>query len=111
VGLYLMSARGEPVFTSFDTDTPEQYHTHGSRQPGDYVSRCHFPADLLNEGRYILGVNASTYHIRRYFHDEQAISFTVDTAGAPGMQWAEVRMGSIRPRLEWTIEHKGTSHV
>ena len=116
VGLYLMSARGEPVFTSFDIDTPEQYHAHGSRQPGNYVSRCRFPADLLNEGRYILGINASTYHIRRYFHDEQAISFTVDAAGAPGMQWAEVRMGSVRPRLEWTIEavnlaaYEGAAH-
>ena len=105
VGLYLITSRGEAVFTSFDTDTPEQYQAYGVRQPGEYTSRCRFPPDLLNEGRYVVGVNASSYRIRRYFQDEQAISFTVDATGAPGTQWAEVRMGAIRPRLEWTIEH------
>ena len=63
IGLYLITARGEYVFTSFDTDSPEQYQAHGVRQPGQYTSRCQFPADLLNEGRYILGVNASSYRI------------------------------------------------
>jgi len=28
---------------------------------------------LLNDGRYVLGVNASSYRIRRYFMDEQAL--------------------------------------
>jgi lipopolysaccharide transport system ATP-binding protein len=106
VGLYLMTARGEPVFTSFDTDSPDHYEAYATRRAGDYVSRCRFPGDLLNEGRYVIGVNASSYHVRRYFHEEQALSFTVDTAGAPGTQWAESRMGSVRPRLEWQIEHR-----
>jgi len=62
------------------------------------------PADLLNEGRYVAGVNASSYRIRRYFQDEQALTFTVDGTGSPGTQWPELRLGSIRPRLTWKIE-------
>jgi len=103
VGLYLNTTRGEPVFTSFDTDEPRQYDKFTDRPAGHYVSCCTIPADLLNAGRYSLGMNASAYHIRRFFQDEQALDFNVDPTGAPGMQWAEPRQGPIRPRLKWEI--------
>jgi lipopolysaccharide transport system ATP-binding protein len=106
IGLYLNSARGDQVLTSFDTDEGARYEEFRSRPAGHYLSRCEFPADLLNDGRYILGVNASSYRIRRYFMDEKALAFTVDTSGAPGMQWSEPRPGALRPRLEWKIEKK-----
>lgn len=104
VGIYLISTRGEYIFTSFDTDDAGEFERFGTRQPGPYRSRCVIPADTLNEGRYIIGVNASTYRIKRYFQDEQALTFNVDAAGAPGMQWPEPRLGSYRPRLNWEIE-------
>jgi lipopolysaccharide transport system ATP-binding protein len=104
VGFYLSTMRGEYVITSFDTDDASQYEKHGTRNAGHYVSRCTLPADLLNEGRYSLGVNASSFGVRRYFQDEQALAFNVDISGAPGTQWAEPRQGPIRPRLDWKIE-------
>jgi lipopolysaccharide transport system ATP-binding protein len=51
-----------------------------------------------------VGINASTYNIKRYFEDEQALDFNVDVSGAPGMHWIETRQGTVRPRLDWTIE-------
>lgn len=104
VGIYLMSTRGEYIFTSFDTDEPEQYERLTTRPAGHYISRCMIPADLLNEGRFVIGVNASSFRIKRYFQDEQALTFNVDASGAPGMQWSEARVGPLRPRLEWKIE-------
>ena len=104
VGLYLMSTRGEFIFTSFDTDDPSRYERYPVRPAGRYVSRCTIPADWLNEGRYAVGINASAFRVRRYFHDEQALNFTVDATGAPGMQWPEPRLGPLRPRLDWQIE-------
>jgi len=104
VGVYLMSTRGEYILTSFDTDAPEQYEAMPVRQPGRYISRCTIPADMLNEGRYLLGVNASSFKIRRYFHDERALAFNVDAAGAPGTHWPERRLGPVRPRLDWKID-------
>lgn len=74
------------------------------RAAGHYVSRAVLPPDLLNEGRYVIGVNASSFGVRRYFMDENALSFNVDISGAPGTQWPEVRLGPIRPRLQWRIE-------
>jgi lipopolysaccharide transport system ATP-binding protein len=104
VGVYLQTTRGEQVFTSFDTDSAELYDQFATRPAGHYISRFTLPPDYLNEGRYVVGVNASTFRVKRYFSDEQALIFTVDPAGAPGMQWHEPRGGVMRPRLEWQIE-------
>ena len=106
IGLYLNSTRGDQVLTSFDTDEGARFEKYTSRPAGHYVSRCEFPKDLLNDGRYVLGVNASSYRIRRYFMDEKALAFNVDTSGAPGKQWSEPRPGALRPRLEWKIEKR-----
>ena len=104
VGIYLNTARGETIFTSFDTDDPVQFEHMSARPAGHYISRCKIPADLLNEGRFTVGTNASSYRIRRYFQDEQALTFSVDSTGAPGTQWPEVRIGIVRPALIWQIE-------
>ncbi len=102
-GIYMMTTRGEFVFTSFDTDDPGMFEKHAVRTPGHYISRCTIPPDLMNEGRYVLGVNASVYRIQRYFQDDKALTFTVDATGAPGMQWPEPRLGPVRPNLAWKI--------
>ncbi len=104
VGIYLLSMRGEYIMTSFDTDNPEQYDEFSVRKAGRYISRCTLPAEMLNEGRFMLAVNASTFRVKRYFQDEQALTFNIDAAGAPGMHWPEPRLGPIRPRLTWNIE-------
>jgi len=106
VGLYLMTTRGEYVFTTFDTDSPSSFDTYTVRKAGHYFSRCNIPPNLMNEGRFVLGVNASVYRIRRFFQDDKALTFTVDATGAPGTQWPEKRLGPVRPDLAWTIEKK-----
>jgi len=104
VGLYLTTTRGENVLTSFDTDAPVLFSKYSVRQQGHYVSHCHVPPNLLNEGRFVIGINAGSYRIRRYFQDEQALIFTVDATGAPGMHWPEARPGVIRPQFQWKID-------
>ncbi len=104
VGIYLLTMRGEYVFTSFDLDNPQQFEQLGVRQAGHYISRCILPANTLNEGRYVLAVNASSFRIKRYFWDDHSLAFTVDATGAPGKHWPEPRMGPVRPALEWVIE-------
>lgn len=109
VGYYLFTTRGEPVFTSFDIDSEELFKEYTARPKGVYTSRCTIPPDTLNEGRFLLGVNASSYGIRRYFQDDQALSFSVDASGAPGTHWPEPRPGPVRPVLDWKIEQKGSA--
>jgi lipopolysaccharide transport system ATP-binding protein len=104
IGLYLITGRGDPVFASFDTDSPEVYERMTNRPAGHYASRVALPANLLNEGRFLLGVNASAFRIRSFFSDDHALAFTVDGTGAPGSQWSEVRSGPLRPALDWHID-------
>ena len=104
VGIYLITARGEFVFTSFDTDDEDTFIALSQREAGNYISRVKIPANLLNSGRFVAGVNASSYRIRTYFHDEQALAFNVDASGAPGTHWPEPRLGPIRPALKWEIK-------
>jgi lipopolysaccharide transport system ATP-binding protein len=101
-----MTSQGELIFTSFDTDDEQRFERFSVRSAGHYLSRCTIPPDFLNEGRYLLGINASTFRVRRYFQDENALTFNVDATGAPGMHWTEQRLGVIRPRLNWQIEEK-----
>jgi lipopolysaccharide transport system ATP-binding protein len=102
-GIYLTTSKGEPVFTTFDTDAPDDFERHSIRSAGRHMSRCRLPANLFNEGRFVLGVNASVFRIRSYFTDEHALTFTVDGTGAPGTHWPEQRRGPLRPSLEWEI--------
>jgi len=104
VGLYLMTSQGEPLFATFDTDDRRSFEQHTVRRAGRYISRCRIPANLLNEGRFMVGVNASSFRIRSYFTEEHALTFTVDGTGAPGSHWPETRVGPFRPALEWAIE-------
>lgn len=104
VGIYLLTSQGDYIFTSFDTDEPEKFQSHGVRKAGHYFSRCTVPEDTLNEGRFVVGINASSYRVKRYFADDRAINFNINPTGAPGMQWMEVRHGPVRPRLDWRIE-------
>lgn len=103
VGLYLATTRGEPIFTTFDTDSSEAFEQYRVRQAGRYRSRCMIPEKLLNEGRLVVGINASSFRIRSYFTDENALTFNVDGTGAPGTHWPEPRRGPLRPDLGWEI--------
>ncbi len=104
VGIYLLTMRGEYVFTSFDLDDPIRFERMVARQAGRYISHCTIPPNTLNEGRYVLAVNASSFRVKRYFWDDRALAFTVDATGAPGKHWPEPRMGPVRPALDWKIE-------
>jgi len=106
-GVYLSTSRGEPVLTSFDADDPAVFEQVRLRRAGRYVSRCRLPRDLLNEGVFHLGVNASAFRVRSYFTDERSLMFSVDGAGSPGSHWPEARPGPLRPALEWHIEETG----
>jgi lipopolysaccharide transport system ATP-binding protein len=102
--IHLMTMRR--ICTSFDTDSPELYDRYSVRPTGKYISSCCIPGDYLNEGRYVIGVNASSFRVKRFFQDEVAMTFSVDGTGAPGKQWAESRLGLLRPDLDWRIETK-----
>jgi lipopolysaccharide transport system ATP-binding protein len=104
VGLLLATLQGETLFQSMDTDAPDLFESFRTRGPGTYKSVCYLPADLLNEGRFTISVEAASFGIRKHFHAEHRLSFTVDASAAVGNRWPETRAGALRPSLEWRIE-------
>jgi hypothetical protein len=108
-----MSTRGEPIFTSFDTDSSELFKAYPARAKGTYTSRC-VTLPTPERRPFCVGINASSYHIRRYFQDEQALTFSVDASGAPGTHWPEPRpaasdrcwTGRLRARSEHGIRQR-----
>jgi lipopolysaccharide transport system ATP-binding protein len=104
VGIRLQSIHGELILFSFDMDDLGLFESSSLRRPGHYLTRCEIPGDLLNEGRFVMGLSASAYRMKPYVEEEHVLTFTVDGAGAPGGQWAEHRAGLLRPRLKWQIE-------
>jgi lipopolysaccharide transport system ATP-binding protein len=103
VGVYVSTSRGERLFASFDTDDPDAFDHWPSRPAGRYLSRCQIPANLLNGGTFVLGVNASAFRIQSYFTEERTLTLTVDATGSPGSHWPEPRGGPLRPGLVWEI--------
>jgi len=104
VGVRLQSIHGELILLSFDMDDPGLFESNSLRRPGHYLTRCEIPGDLLNEGRFVMGLSANAHRMKPFVEEEHVLTFTVDGAGAPGGQWAEHRAGLLRPRLKWQME-------
>jgi lipopolysaccharide transport system ATP-binding protein len=107
VGIRLQSIHGELILLSFDMDDLTLFESSGLRRPGHYLTRCEIPGDLLNEGRFVVGLSAGAYRMKSFVEEEHVLTFTVDGAGAPGGQWGERRAGLLRPRLKWQIDPLG----
>ena len=98
-GIYLATTRGEFVFTSFDTDEVSRFDQYTDRKSGHYISRCTIPANMLNEGRYVLGVNASVFKVKSYFSDQNAVILNVNVSGRSGHAMGRVTPGCGAPGL------------
>lgn len=101
VGIYLSTGDGQPVFASWDIDDTKR---HGMpREPGHYISRCEIPPDLLNIGRYTIGINAGVVNVKSLFTDLHVLSFLTD--GTQGFnEWGTKRWGALMPLLDWEIK-------
>jgi lipopolysaccharide transport system ATP-binding protein len=98
VGFLVLTADGTIVFDAYGSDDPRYTDP---LEPGDYLSRCTIPPNLLSPGRYFLTFNADIpgQRILATFQNVAAIDI-VDT-GAVGAETAKHRLGFIRPSLEW----------
>jgi hypothetical protein len=104
IAVTLYSAQGDALLTSGDVDTPESYKTWVNRPVGRYQTCCYFPPNLLNEGKFSLGIRVGIPDGIEFFHDERAFTFTVDSSSGIGSHWPPTAMaGFFRPKLQWEI--------
>ncbi len=91
------------IFSSWDSDLEENPPTEG-RLAGRYISRGHVPAHLLNNGDFLLGVNAGIFNVQSFITEEACLIIRVDATDAVGGHWAEEERGGYSsPSLEWTL--------
>jgi lipopolysaccharide transport system ATP-binding protein len=102
----LYTSLGELLFQTSDTDDPARHKRYLTRDAGEYISRCHIPANLLNKGVFVVGLGASTPHVRVFYLDHHTVRFSIDETGGVGSNWIEERGGFFRPALDWEIEEQ-----
>jgi lipopolysaccharide transport system ATP-binding protein len=105
----LRTVDGIDVMTVQDRDDPALEDRLRIRPPGRHRAACTVPGELLNEGRFVVSVNATTRpKTRHFFTDEHAASFNVFRVGGAGSHIDAPVASLLRPRLAWEIEQLDT---
>lgn len=106
VGIVLSTDNGTPIFDSNDTD----YNTAlDGREPGEYISSCEIPGNLLNPGNYYLAINAGIPYVKNLAWLENVILVNIKESDNEKLRFAEKRAGILKPdkfKWEWSkLEH------
>jgi len=107
IGFALHSSDSTYIFYTSDDDMPA--YSGQIREPGEHVSRCQIPGNLLNIGSYYLAISGDIFGVRTVFHSLPRISFTVFSTGGPTSRFNETRRGFLCPDLKWDIRRVGPS--
>jgi lipopolysaccharide transport system ATP-binding protein len=110
MGIHVHDANGTLLFVAGDFQDPRWQDRE--RPLGRHLSRCHIPANLLNEGRYSVLAGVSTFPVQNHAVERDAISFRVDddmtSTGARGSWPREWPGGAVRPLFTWSFAHEVT---
>ena len=99
VGFELSTIDGSSIFEVYDVDEDAN---RASRTPGDFISRCEIPGDLLNDGRYIISINVGIPGVKNLVYLDGALELTMHDHSSSIAAMSVRRSGVIRPRLKWT---------
>lgn len=95
--VHVFSSKGEYIFVTAEKPDPKFADT------GKFQAVVWVPANLLNEGMYIIGVALSTINpLIVHFFEQEAISFEViEDINKRETEFNQTIPGVIRPQLDW----------
>lgn len=95
--VHVFNIKGDHVFASSET-THERF-----QEVGKYKTIMWIPANLLNDGRYLIGIAASTMVPEKiHFYEQEALIFDiVEDMELRDSEYRGSMPGVIRPKLEW----------
>ena len=101
IALALLNDEGVEIFVSSD------FHEQGNRrqrQPGEYMSRCRIPGELLNTGKYAASIDAEIPRFSTFVQGVQ-VPFEIEelSNNSLGVTLASRPPGIIHPRLDWEV--------
>ena len=99
IGFKMSTNNGEIVFCSGDHNFALNIPIN--RNPGIYKSRCHIPANLLNQGSYFIGLLGHIPGVQSLFDEDNVLCFEV--AQQTDISGGGRQPGIIRPNLLWEI--------
>ena len=100
IGFFLQTVSGIPLCGSND---PEAW-PEAERSPGQYVSKCVFPAAILNAGTYVVGFGSDNPPGHEaLIHPRPSLSFVIEVMEGHG-RYDRVLPGVIRPKLKWMVQ-------
>ena len=103
-GLDIHDEEGNRVFATVDFQN-EQW-AGKPRVAGLHRRVCHIPADLMNDGTYVVSVGVSTNPHTSHFAEPDLVTVRIfddlEPGGARGNYTREWPGGSVRPKLKWT---------
>jgi lipopolysaccharide transport system ATP-binding protein len=99
VGIVLSTDDGMPIVGSNDND----YNTTlDVREPGEYVSYCEIPGNLLNPGNYYLAINAGIPYVKNLAWIENVMLVNIQDSEAEKHRIVEKRNGFLKPdKFKW----------
>lgn len=101
--IHMFNVKGDHVFASAET-TQDRF-----KEPGVYRAVVWIPADLLNDGRYLVGIALSTMIPEKiHFYEQGALIFdVVENMELRPMEYRGGIPGVIRPNLKWQTDKIG----
>ncbi len=98
--LHLYNQKGDLVLASSESSNDR------FAEKGVYKATMQIPPHLLNEGRYIAGVAASTFIPEKvHFYEQEAIIFdVVEDMNLRDVEYRGQMPGIVRPKMHWTTE-------
>ena len=100
IAIRLIAQDGNSLLTTTDMDGFQER----VREPGEYVSRCQFPSEMLNYGKYYVVVGCDFPMEKTHFHVDPALGFQIERTGAVGDHFYDGRRGFFRTRIPWEVE-------
>ena len=106
VGFDLATSDGSVILRSYQTDEDEELwpEVHLGRNSFE----CTIPADLLNDGSYLVTPRVTLHGQRMLIQGEGAASFDVHRVPSQSPYVPQRRVGIIAPALHWTATEAGT---
>ena len=102
ISLRFLASDGSVAFHT--ADSTHRDYDEKPNVPGDYVTQCTVPGNLLNEGQYWITVYADIPFQQILFQEETALAFTVAQTGGVNSRFAEKWPGAVCPQLEWRTQ-------
>jgi len=98
VGIRVSNIMGNDIFESMDTDTTGMKGC--VREPGQYVSVCEIPAQMLKPGHYLFTVFSFIERVKMIEDYENVLTLNVSPVG---YRLSDRRRGAVTPMFRWEI--------